>query len=174
MNDTGSYCKCETCTAQQAEYGVSGWFYRAINKIAARLKEAKPNVKLDTIAYSYAIDAPDIVLEDKYKKSQDWVKFSPPKIKPTIKNCRKAANFPPVYGIINNLIMDFFYTTKHIVSQISLQCKSLKEFFFRLVKYIVSRLFSKSSFCDNNLCEVLKKVVSHFRETTFCFVVVCI
>lgn len=64
MNDTGSYCKCETCTAQQAEYGVSGWFYRAINKIAVRLKEDKPNVKLDTIAYSYAIDAPDIVLED--------------------------------------------------------------------------------------------------------------
>ena len=64
MNDTVSYCKCETCKAQQAEYGVSGWFYRAINKIAVRLKEDKPNVKLDTIAYSYAIDAPDIVLED--------------------------------------------------------------------------------------------------------------
>ena len=64
MNDTSSYCKCETCTAQQAEYGVSGWFYRAINKIAVRLKVDKPNVKLDTIAYSYAIDAPDIVLED--------------------------------------------------------------------------------------------------------------
>lgn len=64
MNDTVAYCKCETCSAQQAEYGVSGWFYRAINKVAKRLKVDKPNVKLDTIAYSYAIDAPDIVLED--------------------------------------------------------------------------------------------------------------
>ena len=42
---------------------------------------------------------------DRYMRSQDWVKYSPPKIKPTIKNCRKAANFPSVYGIINNLIM---------------------------------------------------------------------
>lgn len=64
MNDTTSYCKCETCSEQQAEYGVSGWFYRAVNKIAVRLKEDRPNVKLDTIAYSYAIDPPDIVLED--------------------------------------------------------------------------------------------------------------
>ena len=64
MNDTISYCKCETCAEQQAEYGVSGWFYRAVNKIAVRLKEDRPNVKLDTIAYSYAIDPPDIVLED--------------------------------------------------------------------------------------------------------------
>lgn len=38
-------------------------------------------------------------------RSQDWVKYAPPKIKPTIKNRRKAATFPSVYGIINNLIM---------------------------------------------------------------------
>ena len=39
------------------------------------------------------------------KRSEDWVRYAPPKIKPTIKNCRKAANFPTTYGIINNLIM---------------------------------------------------------------------
>ena len=39
------------------------------------------------------------------KRSQDWIEFSPPKIKPTIKNRRKASHFPPVYGILSNLIM---------------------------------------------------------------------
>lgn len=40
-----------------------------------------------------------------YRRSQDWVKFAPPKIRPTIKNRRKASQFPTVYGILNNLIM---------------------------------------------------------------------
>ena len=39
------------------------------------------------------------------KRSQDWIEFAPQKIKPTIKNRRKASHFPTVYGIINNLIM---------------------------------------------------------------------
>ena len=48
----------------------------------------------------------DDLFEDGYdRRSQDWVKFAPPKIKPTIKNCRKASRFPTVYGILNNLIM---------------------------------------------------------------------
>ena len=64
MNDTTAYCKCENCKKEQAEYGISGWFYRAVNKIAKRLKVDRPNVKLDTIAYSYAINPPDIVMED--------------------------------------------------------------------------------------------------------------
>lgn len=38
-------------------------------------------------------------------RSEDWVRFAPNKIKPTIKNCRKASQFPTVYGILNNLIM---------------------------------------------------------------------
>ena len=37
--------------------------------------------------------------------SRNWVEFAPPKIKPTIKNRRKASTFPTVYGILNNLIM---------------------------------------------------------------------
>lgn len=47
----------------------------------------------------------DIKTEVLDKRSQDWVDFSPPKIRPTLKNRRKASMFPTVYGIINNLIM---------------------------------------------------------------------
>ena len=36
---------------------------------------------------------------------QDWTEYCPPKVNPTIKNRRKAAHFPVVYGIINNLIL---------------------------------------------------------------------
>lgn len=38
-------------------------------------------------------------------RSQNWVRYAPPKIKPTLKNRRKASQFPTVYGILNNLIM---------------------------------------------------------------------
>ena len=38
-------------------------------------------------------------------RSQNWIDFAPPKIKPTIKNRRKASQFPSVYGILNNLVM---------------------------------------------------------------------
>ena len=47
----------------------------------------------------------DIKTEILDERSQNWVEFAPPKIVPTIKNCRKASKFPTVYGIINNLIM---------------------------------------------------------------------
>ena len=39
------------------------------------------------------------------KRSEDWVKYMPPKVKPTIKNCRKASMFPSVYGVLTNLVM---------------------------------------------------------------------
>ena len=39
------------------------------------------------------------------KRSEDWVRYMPPKVRPTIKNRRKASQFPTVYGILNNLIM---------------------------------------------------------------------
>ena len=39
------------------------------------------------------------------ERSQNWIDLSPPKIKPTIKNRRKASQFPSVFGILNNLIM---------------------------------------------------------------------
>lgn len=39
------------------------------------------------------------------KRSEDWVRYMPPKVKPTIKNCRKASTFPSVYGVLTNLVM---------------------------------------------------------------------
>jgi len=47
----------------------------------------------------------DITTELWDKRSQDWITYAPPKIRPTIKNRRKASLFPSVYGILNNLIM---------------------------------------------------------------------
>ena len=54
---------------------------------------------------TYTVGRDDIYEDIHDPRSQNWVKFSPPKIKPTIKNRRKASQFPTVYGIINNLIM---------------------------------------------------------------------
>ena len=47
----------------------------------------------------------DIKVDVDDPRSQNWVDFAPPKIKPTLKNRRKASQFPSVYGILNNLIM---------------------------------------------------------------------
>lgn len=47
----------------------------------------------------------DIKTEILDKRSVDWVDFSPPKIKKTLKNRRKASMFPSVYGILTNLVM---------------------------------------------------------------------
>jgi hypothetical protein len=62
------------------------------------LKNVEPNR-----VYNVGVD--DIATLELDKRSEDWVKYAPPKIKPSIKNCRKAANFPTTYGILNNLIM---------------------------------------------------------------------
>ena len=53
----------------------------------------------------HIVGVDDIYHEIHDPRSEDWVKFAPPKIKPTIKNRRKASQFPSVYGILNNLIM---------------------------------------------------------------------
>lgn len=53
----------------------------------------------------HIVGVDDIYHEIHDPRSEDWVKFAPPKIKPTIKNRRKASHFPSVYGILNNLIM---------------------------------------------------------------------
>ena len=54
---------------------------------------------------TYIVGQDDILNELHDPRSEDWVVFNPPKIKPTIKNRRKASQFPSVYGILNNLIM---------------------------------------------------------------------
>lgn len=62
------------------------------------VKNAEPNR-----IHSVGVD--DIKTEIIDHRSQNWVDFAPPKIKPTIKNRRKASMFPSVYGILSNLIM---------------------------------------------------------------------
>ena len=47
----------------------------------------------------------DVTVSKNGEIPQDWIEYCPPKINPTIKNRRKAAHFPVVYGIINNLIL---------------------------------------------------------------------
>lgn len=54
---------------------------------------------------TYIVGQDDILNELHDPRSEDWSYFNPPKIKPTIKNRRKASQFPSVYGILNNLIM---------------------------------------------------------------------
>ena len=61
-----------------------------------RLTNTEPNT-----VHNVGIDD----LQEFDKRSEDWVKFNPPKIKPSIKNCRRASRFPTVYGILSNLIM---------------------------------------------------------------------
>lgn len=53
----------------------------------------------------HMVGVDDIKTELYDNRSQNWVDYSPPKIKPTIKNRRKASQFPTVYGILSNLIM---------------------------------------------------------------------
>ena len=53
----------------------------------------------------FTVGIDDIESEVYDKRSQDWVRLAPNKIKPTIKNRRKASQFPSVYGILSNLIM---------------------------------------------------------------------
>lgn len=47
----------------------------------------------------------DVIVSKNGEILQDWIEYCPPKVNPTIKNRRKAAHFPVVYGIINNLIL---------------------------------------------------------------------
>ena len=69
--------------------------YRNKNKV---VQNVEPNR-----VHSVGVD--DIKTEVYDKRSQNWVDFAPPKIKPTIKNRRKASMFPSVYGILSNLVM---------------------------------------------------------------------
>ena len=73
-------------------------FLDRFRRTSVTLKNVEPNR-----VYNVGVD--DITTLELDKRSEDWVKYAPPKIKPSIKNCRKAANFPTTYGIINNLIM---------------------------------------------------------------------
>ena len=71
---------------------------RLMGKSVERVENAEPNRIIN-------VGVDDIKVETYDRYSQDWVEYAPPKIKPTIKNRRKASMFPTVYGILNNLIM---------------------------------------------------------------------
>lgn len=60
------------------------------------------NIEPNTVI---GVGVDDVAFPHNGEKPQDWIDLCPPKINPTIKNRRKAAQFPTVYGIINNLIL---------------------------------------------------------------------
>lgn len=62
------------------------------------VKNAEPN-RIDIVGLD------DIKSDIDDDRQQNWVDVAPNKIKPTIKNRRKASMFPSVYGILSNLIM---------------------------------------------------------------------
>ncbi len=65
----------------------------------------KKDVVLDNAEPNTVIRVGDVHVGHHELVGQDWVDIAPPKITPSIKNCRRASNFPTVNGIINNLIM---------------------------------------------------------------------
>ncbi len=57
-NDGGDYCRCEKCAESYAQYGVSGTFYRFINRIAKDIGEEYPDVYIDTLSYTMSKELP--------------------------------------------------------------------------------------------------------------------
>lgn len=63
-NDGGNYCTCATCQASYDKYGISGTFYRFINRIAKDIAKDYPNVYIDTLSYDMSKELPaDIKME---------------------------------------------------------------------------------------------------------------
>ena len=61
QNDNSGYCKCENCAAIIAEEGSpSGPIIRFVNRIAAEVAPLYPNVTIDTLAYTYSLQAPKV------------------------------------------------------------------------------------------------------------------
>ena len=57
-NDNKVYCTCDTCQASYEEYGVSGTFFRFLNRIAGDIGKKYPNVKIDTLSYAMSKETP--------------------------------------------------------------------------------------------------------------------
>ena len=63
-NDGGDYCSCESCRASYDKYGVSGTFYRFINRIAKDIAKDYPDIYIDTLSYHMSRELPsDIKME---------------------------------------------------------------------------------------------------------------
>ncbi len=61
QNDNYNYCKCEKCTAVDAEEGShAGTLLRFVNAVAADIAEDYPHVVVDTLAYQYTRNVPSI------------------------------------------------------------------------------------------------------------------
>ena len=58
-NDGGTYCHCAVCEASYAQYGVSGTFFRFINRIAGDIAKVYPDVWVDTLSYDMSKEAPE-------------------------------------------------------------------------------------------------------------------
>ena len=59
QNDTGNWCRCETCKAFDDEEGSpSASLIRFVNKIAQDIESDYPKIKIDTLAYQYTRKPP--------------------------------------------------------------------------------------------------------------------
>ena len=64
-NDGGDYCTCSTCSASYDQYGVSGTFYRFINRIAGDIEKEYPDIYIDTLSYHMSKEVPkDLKIAD--------------------------------------------------------------------------------------------------------------
>ena len=63
-NDGGDYCTCATCNDEYAEYGLSGTFFRFINRIAGDIAKVYPDVYVDTLSYDMSEEVPAFELAD--------------------------------------------------------------------------------------------------------------
>ena len=58
-NDNGLYCRCEKCAAiDEREESHAGQVLYFVNKIADAIKDEFPNVRVDTLSYSFTRKAP--------------------------------------------------------------------------------------------------------------------
>lgn len=65
QNDGGAFCRCEKCNAAKERYNESGVMLLYINELARRIKESYPHIKIETLAYSWSLEAPkDVYAED--------------------------------------------------------------------------------------------------------------
>ncbi len=58
QNDGGAFCQCSKCIEAEKIYGKSGVMLLYINKVAKAIKEKYPDIKVDTLAYNWSIEAP--------------------------------------------------------------------------------------------------------------------
>ena len=64
-NDGGEYCTCSACQASYDQYGLSGTFFRFINRIAGDIAKVYPDVYVDTLSYDMSKEVPTgIMLAD--------------------------------------------------------------------------------------------------------------